>query len=63
VKFSVVIHKNYKELRRSKPMEFNKALERCKIINRSNPDHTWNAENAYVEEAFSVKHLPVDEGV
>ncbi|MFY4731236.1 hypothetical protein [Nitrospira sp. BLG_2] len=59
--FSVVIHKNYKELRRSKGMQFEKALDICRQINRFNQDHTWNAENAYVEEAHTVKHLPIGE--
>jgi hypothetical protein len=59
MKYSVVIHKNYKELGRSKGMELEAALSLAKSINRSNQDHTWNAENAYVEETQTVKHLPV----
>lgn len=53
MKFSVVTHKNHKEIGRSEGMEFEKALEIVKKINRS------NIENAYVEETQSVKHLPV----
>jgi hypothetical protein len=59
MKFSAVIHKNHKEIGRSEGMEFEKALELAKRINRSNQDHTHNAENAYVEETHSVKHLPI----
>lgn len=57
--YSVVIQ-NYKELRRSKGMPFDKAIRIARSFNRSQ-DHTWNAENAHVEETHSVKHLPIVE--
>lgn len=52
--FSVVIHNNYKELGRSKGMQFDKALKLTKYINKN-----CNPKSAYVEETQSVKHLPV----
>lgn len=58
-RYCVVLHKAYKELGRSKPMEFKEALKMVQIINKNNPNHNANAENAYVETAASVKHLPV----
>lgn len=59
--YSIVVHKNYKESRRSKGMPFERALEIARSFNRRSQDHTWNAENAYVEETHSVKHLPIVE--
>ena len=59
MKFSVVTHKNYRETGRSAGMTFEQALALARRINRSNQDHTHSAENAYVEETQTVKHLPV----
>lgn len=58
-KFSVVVHRRGKELYRSVGMAFEQALRKAKEFNRGNQDHSWGAESAYVEETFSVKHLPV----
>lgn len=58
--FSVVVHKNGRELGRSVGMPFEKALQLVKSINKNNQDYTWNAANAYVEETRSVKHLPMN---
>jgi hypothetical protein len=54
MKFSAVTHKNNKEIGRSEGLEYEKALDLVKKINRSNQDH-----KAYVEETHSVKHLPI----
>jgi len=54
MKFSVVTHKNNKEIGRSDGMEFEQALKIVKLINKTHKDI-----KSYVEETLSVKHLPI----
>lgn len=63
-KYSVVYRRNGKEVGRSKGMEIEKALKIVRDTNRFNQDRTWKADlNApYIEETYTVKHLPVVEG-
>ncbi len=59
MKYCAVLHKNYREIGRSNPLPWELAYRLVQRINRESGDHTWNAASAYVEEAGSVKHLPV----
>lgn len=62
-KFCAVYRHKGKEVARSKPVEFEAALALARARNQESQDYTWNAERnlSYVEEANSVKHLPLEE--
>lgn len=59
-KFCAVYRHKGKEVARSKPMEFGAAIALVRARNHSLAPKDY-PPNSYVEEANSVKHLPLEE--
>lgn len=54
MKFSVVTHEGLKETGRSEGMEFEKAIQLARKLNKKSV-----LPCAYIEETHTVKHLPI----